>query len=45
MSGNGKHSNNNLKIYIRIFVIFFNVVDRLTVLFSFMSVNKSSYIY
>ena len=45
MSGNSKHSKNNFKIYVIIFVNFFNVRDGRTILFSFMSVNKSSYIY
>ena len=34
MSGNSKHSKNNLKIYVIIFAIFFNVVDVRTILFS-----------
>ena len=42
--GNSKHSKNNLKIYVILFVNFFS---RWTdnIVFFYMSVNKSSYIY
>ena len=33
ISGNSKHSKNNLKMYVIIFTIFFNVVDGRTILF------------
>ena len=36
MSGNSKHSKNNLKIFVIIFVNFFNVVDGRIILFSFI---------
>ena len=44
MPGNSKHSKNNLKIYV-ITLTNFYVVDGRTLLFFYMSVNKSSYIY
>ena len=36
MSGNSKHSKNNLKIYVIIFANFLNVVDGRTILFYFI---------
>ena len=37
MSGNRKHSKNNLKIYVIIFVNLYYVMDGRTILFSFIS--------
>ena len=46
MSGNSKHSKNNLKSYVIIFVNFFYVVDGQTILFSFIYqlINHHAYI-